>query len=47
MASGFKQATVNAADVPASQTDFPSYVDLSRLGITTLAEAQSVRVYAD
>ena len=47
MAAGFKTATVNASDVPASQTDFPSYVDLSRLGITTLAEAQSVRVYAD
>lgn len=47
MAAGFKTATVNAADVPATQTDFPVYVDLSRLGITTLAEAQSVRVYAD
>lgn len=47
MAAGFKQATVNAASVPATQTSFPSYVDLSRLGITTLAEAQSVRVYAD
>ncbi len=47
MAAGFKSATVNAASVPSTQTDFPSYVDLSRLGITTLAEAQSVRVYAD
>ena len=47
MAAGFKKATVNASDVPATQTDFPSYVDLSRVGITTLAEAQSVRVYAD
>jgi hypothetical protein len=47
MAAGFKQATVNASDVPATQTHFPAYVDLSRLGITTLAEAQSVRVYAD
>lgn len=47
MAAGFKTATVNASDVPATQTDFPVYVDLSRLGITTLAEAQSVRVYAD
>lgn len=47
MAAGFKKATVNASDVPATQTNFPSYVDLSRLGITTLAEAQSVRVYAD
>jgi len=47
MATGFKQATVNASDVPATQTNFPSYVDLSRLGITTLAEAQSVRCYSD
>lgn len=47
MAAGFKTATVNASDVPSTQTDFPVYVDLSRLGITTLAEAQSVRVYAD
>jgi hypothetical protein len=47
MAAGFKTATVNASDVAASLTDYPSYVDLSRIGITTLAEAQSVRVYAD
>ena len=47
MAAGFKQATVNASDVPATLTDYPAYVDLSRLGITTLAEAESVRVYAD
>jgi hypothetical protein len=47
MAAGFKTATVNASDVPATQTNFPAYVDLSRLGITTLAEAESVRVYAD
>jgi hypothetical protein len=47
MATGFKKATVNASNVAATQTNFPSYVDLSRLGITTLAEAQSVRVYAD
>lgn len=47
MAAGFKTATVNASDVPSTQTNFPAYVDLSRLGITTLAEAQSVRVYAD
>ena len=43
----FKTATVNASDVAATLTDYPAYVDLSRLGITTLAEAQSVRVYAD
>jgi hypothetical protein len=47
MATGFKVAQVNASLVPSTQTSFPSYVDLSRLGITTLAEAQSVRVYAD
>lgn len=47
MAAGFKTAQVNAASVPSTQTNFPSYVDLSRLGITTLAEAQSARVYAD
>ncbi len=47
MAAGFKTATVNAASVPSTQTNYPAYVDLSRLGITTLAEAQSVRVYAE
>jgi len=47
MAAGFKTATVRSGDVPATQTDFPTYVDLDRLGITTLAEAESVRVYAD
>jgi hypothetical protein len=45
MAAGYKKATVTSARVPSTQTNFPSYVDLSRLGITTLAEAQSVRVY--
>jgi len=47
MAAGFKTATVNASDVPSTQTNFPSYVDLDRIGVTTLAEAQSIRVYAD
>ena len=47
MAAGFKTATVRSGDVPATQTNFLSYVDLDRLGITTLAEAQSIRVYAD
>ncbi len=47
MAAGFKQATVNASDVGATLTDYPAYVDLSRLGITTQAEADSVRVYAE
>ncbi len=45
--SVFKQATVNSLLVPATQTNFPALVDLSRIGITTLAEARSVRVYAD
>lgn len=47
MAAAFKSATVNASSVPSTQSNFPSYVDLSRIGITTLAEAQSVRVYSD
>lgn len=47
MATGFKSATVNASDVPSTQTNFPAYVDLSRLGITTTSEAESVRVYSD
>jgi len=47
MAAGFKSATVNAASVPSTQTDMPSYVDLARIGITTLAEAHSIRVFAD
>ena len=42
-------ATVRAADVPATQTDFPFYVDLGRVGATalTLADAQSSRWYTD
>jgi len=47
MAAGFKKATVRSGDVPATLTNYLTYVDLSRLGITTLAEAESVRVYAD
>lgn len=47
MAAGFKKATVQSGKVASTQTDMPAYVDLSRLGITTLAEAESVRVYAD
>ena len=47
MAAGFKQATVNASDVPATLSNYPTYVDLSRLGITTQAEADSVRCYSD
>lgn len=42
-----KSATVNASLVAATLTDYPTYIDLSRLGITTLAEAQSVRIYTD
>ena len=42
-------ATVRAADVPSSQTDFLIYVDLGRVGATalTLAEAESSRWYTD
>ena len=42
-------ATVRAADIPASQTNFTFYVDLGRVGATalTLAEAQSSRWYTD
>jgi hypothetical protein len=47
MATGYKTATVNASDVPGTLSNYPAYVDLSRLGITTLAEAESIRVYAD
>jgi len=43
----FKTATVQTGKVASTQSNFPVYVDLDRLGITTLAEAQSVRVYAD
>jgi hypothetical protein len=47
MATGFKKATVDSGSVAATLTNYPSYVDLSRLGITTQQEADSVRVYAD
>ena len=47
MAAGFKTATVASAEVAATLTNYPTYIDLDRLGITTLAEAQSVRVYAE
>ena len=47
MATGFKTATVDSGSVGATLTDYPTYVDLSRLGITTQAEADSVRVYAE
>jgi len=42
-------ATVRAADVPATQTNFPFYVDLGRVGATalTLADANSSRWYTD
>ena len=42
-------ATVRAADVPATQTDFPVYVDLARVETTpiTLADANSSRWYTD
>jgi len=40
-----KLATVTSARVPATQTNFPIYIDQDRLGMTTLAEAQSGRWY--
>ena len=43
----FKKATVDAASVAATLTDYPTYIDLARVGITTLAEAHSVRIYSD
>ena len=43
----FKTATVQTGKVVSTQSNFPVYVDLDRLGVTTLAEAQSIRVYAD
>ena len=44
-----RSATVRAADIPSSQTDFTFYVDLGRVGATalTLAEAESSRWYTD
>ena len=45
--TGFKQATVNASLVPSTQTNFPAYVDLARLGIGTPEQAHSIRVYSD
>jgi hypothetical protein len=42
-----KTATVQSGQVTGTHTNFPAYVDLSDAGITTLAEAQSVRVYSD
>ena len=47
MAAGYKKCTVASSKVAATLSNYPTYVDLSRLGITDLAEAQSVRVYAD
>jgi len=42
-------ATVRAADVPSSQTDFTFYVDPARVGVSplTLAEINSSRWYTD
>lgn len=43
----FKSATVTASDIPSTQSNVPVYVNLSRAGVTTTAEANSVRVYSD
>jgi len=47
MSAGFKQVTVNASDVPSTQTNFPAYFDPSRAGTTGIADVNSGRVYAD
>ena len=44
----FKKAQVQSGQISGtSHNDFPVYVDLSRVGITTLAEAESSRWYMD
>lgn len=43
----FKSSTINASKVPGTLSNFPSFVAPSRIGITTLAQAQSSRFYAD
>lgn len=43
----FKSSTVNSSKVAATLSNFPSFFDPSRIGITTLAQAQSSRFYAD
>ena len=43
----FKKATVNAGSVAATLSNYPTYVALDRVGIASLAEAQSSRWYTD
>lgn len=43
----FKSITVTSAQVSGTHTNFPAYLNLSDAGITTQAEADSVRIYAD
>ena len=43
----FKSSTVVSGKVAATLADFPEFIDPSLIGITTLAEAQSSRFYAD
>jgi len=47
MASFFKTATVQTGKVSGTHSNFPVYVDLSRVGVTTISEANSIRVYTD
>jgi hypothetical protein len=44
---GFVKLTPASGKVTGTHSNFPVYVDLSLIGVTTLAEAQSVRVYSD
>ena len=43
----FKYVTVNASKVPSTQSNYPSFFNPSRAGVTTTAELDSGRVYAD
>jgi hypothetical protein len=45
----FKTATVNSSKVASSESNFPTYIDLTRVkgSAMTQAEANSVRVYSD
>ncbi|MFG6605278.1 LamG-like jellyroll fold domain-containing protein [Sulfitobacter sp. 1A10445] len=43
----FRKSTVTAAKVAGTLSNFPSYVDPGRIGITTQAQADSARFYSD
>jgi hypothetical protein len=44
---GFVKLEPASGKVTGTHSNFPVYVDLSLIGVTTLAEAQSIRVYSD